>query len=1249
MKQLKRKNSLKNYEAMNKNKIKWTKQQRQAIGEHSRDVLVTASAGTGKTAVLSARCVEILAKNPHCGIRNILLVTFTEAAAEQMRRRIAVQLKSRINQTADYELSRSLKNQLLLLQSADISTFHSFCRKILKREFFRIGIDPDFSIIGEDEQMLLKARLLVKTVDWAWKQDDIHPLMQQILQKRDAGVDKGILKNVLNISDFLSSVVDRNSWLEKAKHINRDFSKDNELWQKQQKFIREKIQESLERIHYAVKLYHEFGENDFPQDNLWGKFIAPGEECLEKLEKDDFDKFAELFSNYITEIPQVKTPKDVPEIQGKLIYQEIKGAVDILKKDLSNLAILNPEYMSLIAGKNAGEIQLLVKLVQKFDALYDQAKTNQKCLDFSDLEHKALEVLTDNEKFPNELVPSETAVNLRKQYQYIFVDEYQDINPVQQSILKIISRKHGFFSVGDVKQSIYAFRGTNPGIFIKELQQANTEEDNPIEKLRVDLSENFRSSQKLLDFVNRVFKKLVSRESAGFDYDQDAHLTPGSSIQKNSLESSAAEMHILDENSINDSHKFNKRWYEAAAVAKKIKRTVGADGEEGEYIFDRQTGKKKKAEYQDIVILLRALSKKVNDYVQVLRLAGIPVTCPNATGFMQAVEITDCLSLLKVLDNPLRDIEFTAVLRSPFFDFNESELTEIALLRQPDSKLYFYEVARKYTAEGSDKKLSEKLQAALGKFENWRKNSVKMNLSDLLWSILRETGYLSYVTALPGGRQRKANLLYLHNKAIEFETFSSAQNSGGLSRFVEFIEKLEDSKRDWKSAEPETSASKAVRIMSIHKSKGLEFPVVILADTGSEFNKNDTKSECIFNEQQTLGVKIVIPEKNAKVKSLGYQVIAEQKKKADLQEQMRVLYVAMTRAEQKLVIFGSQSAKKTREIICKGLFVKGKTIPKQYIFSCNRMMEWLLYGLCDSFRLHKTFETSLQDKCENGELFSVIPYFEQDYDELDNYIKQLKNKQLDEDTKSVPTSIIDSRYSKIKNSLKWQYPYKDYTAVPAKSSVTELTHAADEYFKVSYDNALNEKPTIVKETDTKSRISGAVFGTAVHLLMANIELDQPVSIEKLQNKKRRLVKEGLIQDKIADLIDEKSLQTFFNTSIGAKALNPKYNVLREWKFTFALDADKWAQLNGQSEIKCKDKTSESVVVQGIIDMLIDTGDLLVAVDFKTDNIPLHKINERAEKYRVQLELYAQAAESIMKKPCNQKYLYFIKQAKLLAV
>ena len=837
---------------MAEKKIKWTEQQKRAITARGSDVLVTASAGTGKTAVLSGRCVDIVGDKTD--VWSMLVLTFTEMAAEQMRSRIAEQLRDAFLKNQDPHL----RHQLILLQGADISTIHSFCKRLITEYFYKLGLDPTFRVIDADEARLLKAEVLEKTINWAWEQSNLVPALQQLLSRRDLRTNDGFLAKVIELSDFLDTVVSRQNWYERATRlaeVANPFT--TELGRKQKQIIAEKLDHILSQLRHARKLY----QNEIP-DGQWcaecdDTFIKPVAQCIELLKADDWDRCAAQIKNFRK--PRVNKPKEPAKTVAELIQKTIKNAVDSFER-LSELAIVNPDYLDKVSGSASLQTKVLVELVKKFEGFYRDAKRAINCLDFADLEHYALKLLTDEKSSDGELSPSETALALRRRYKYIFVDEYQDINPVQQSILDMLSCEGNVFVVGDVKQSIYAWRGAKPEIFIKRLKPASVELAKVPNGLRVDLNANFRSAKGILDFVNKIFTRIMTASFANIDYDESAKLRPAlegeSKAQAPGDSKPVVEFHILDEagsvQDVQNEEKIESSGYEntsvvtarqrqAAMISRRIRQIVGVDTGKCEFqIYDKHQECMRDVEYRDIVILMRSLAKKASDYVEVLRLAGVPVSCEATAGYFEATEISDVVALLKVLDNPQRDIELAAVLRSPFFKISDTELAKIKIHCKTDERdKNFYSCVVEYCNNGWDVKLAEKLKEILVVIERWRTVARRGNLADLIWQIYRQTGFLSFVSALPNGQARRANLLKLHDRAIQFEGFVSSAGNLSLTRFVEFIEKLQEVGQDWAPAEPDAAAGNAVRILSVHKSKGLEFPVVFVAERDSQFNKRD--------------------------------------------------------------------------------------------------------------------------------------------------------------------------------------------------------------------------------------------------------------------------------------------------------------------------------------------------------------------------------------------------------------------------
>ncbi len=1234
------------------NKPKWTKDQLKAITEHDKDVLVTASAGTGKTAVLSGRCVDILADNRkkvRPDISNLLVLTFTEAAAEEMRKRIGDELKKAWEQNKDPHI----RHQMILLQAADIGTIHSFCKKIITENFYRLGIDPTFRVIDEDEQKLLKAEALEKTIDWAWEQSNLQQELAELLGGRDLKADDGFLSKIIRISDFLDGIVSADDWLSRAGVLTEKIKPfETDLGERQKQIILKKLQGAVEQIELAKEFYirqakgkgFEKYENDI---------LRPFEEFIELIQANKWDKFIEKLLSF--EKPRVLKlkDKDVEEEHAEFIAEMIKGARDCVD-ELKEMAIVNPDYASHLGASVGRQTRVMVELVRKFDEIYNQAKQAINSMDFADLEHYALKLLS-----AEKLKPSETALALQRKYKYIFVDEYQDINQVQKNILSLLSSGDNIFVVGDVKQSIYAFRGTTPEIFIKQLEEAE-----PVpagRKLRVDLNENFRSDERILDFINSVFERIMTKEFAGIDYDEPARLKASSNSPSAKAvdKGFSVELHIIDEQEKENTQKEDEeeeneeefvadlQQRQGALIAKRIRKMVGAEGGKAEFeIFDKSVEKRRGVEYRDIAILMRSPAERVKKYVEVLQSAGVPVSCKEAGGYFEATEISDMLCLLKVLDNPQRDIELAAVLRSPLFKVSDSELAEIKILgNSREIGDGFYEYVDEYIKNGDDGKIREKIQNTIGRLEQWRTFGRRGSLADLIWQIYRETDYPAFVSALPSGRQRRANLLKLHDRAIQFEDFASSKGLASLGRFIEFIEKMQSAGGDWTSAEPQAETENAVRIISVHKSKGLEFPVVFAAALNSGFNRQDYSQECVFDAEYTLGLQVVDRASSSKLKSLAHQVITEEKFARNLAEEMRILYVAMTRARERLILVGSEKKGRCQSIIRRGFYIGEKTIPAWQLRNCGNHLEWLLYGLSSQKMLHEAFGTGIETASKKDEFFCCKVHSQQEMDELAKYIVKEKPAAGKVEPSKTPKAEKEL-LGKIKESINWRYGFENAVELAAKWSVTELTHRDDENYRVDYSHALEKRPVAICQMDAGAVniVDRLAIGTATHLVFAKLDINMPISKDAIEKTKEKLLQAGAISKEIAEGLNIDSILRFFDSKLGKEAINPQNKCYREWQFSFGIDAAEYIDdINADNNLKVS-RQKEIIVVQGIIDMLIETKDGLIVIDYKTDDIPASQTKNRAEFYKQQIGFYGKAAEAILKKKLLGKWLYFLEPA-----
>jgi ATP-dependent helicase/nuclease subunit A len=1217
--------------------IKWTTQQKLAITSAGKDVLVTASAGTGKTAVLAERCANILADTADpTDISQILVLTFTNAAADEMQARIAQNLRDQFQTNPNSYIRR----QLLTLDAAHISTIHKFCRRIITDNFHLLAIDPTFGIIEDDEQNLLKFNILTEIIDQAWKDSSITPGLSTLLRGRNIqSQTSDFLDRIIACSRFLDSVIGRTNWYDRALALaDATAFYTSKLTHQQKQIILNKLIQCKSQLEYSQLLDQKITRIGHWTSQIQTDFLKPINNCIEYLQRDDLDRCAETIRNFVKR-KFINKPKALSPEVADLIKAPAKKALDTFQ-GLADLALTNPEYEKIVAPSASLQTKLMIELVKRFDRRYADTKRKLNCLDFADLEHHMLKLLAQSDS---------TAASLRERFKYIFVDEYQDINPVQQAVLDRISRPDNVFVVGDIKQSIYAFRQAQPQIFLARLQKATKKAGPQAAPVRVDLSGNFRSRKAILDFTNAVFGRIMTAPSFMVDYDEKTFLSPEFDYkpldQTTTRKEPLVQMYILNEephdqddnNSDENSAPaatdiINSTRRQAAFITNRISQMVGAKTGCAEFkIYDKKVGDYRDVEYRDIVILMRSPAHRANQYVEVLQLAGIPVTSQSQAGYFAATEITDYISLLKVLDNPQQDIELAAVLRSAFFKLTD---TNLAMLRKHgdsaagELRLSFYDCARRYSQDGPDRRLREKLADVLDQIDQWRLLARRLPLAEVLWKIFRDTGYLSFVQALPNGQQRKANLLKLHERAIQFENFVTGPQTTSLARFVDFIEKILERGGDWAPAEPDNLTENAVRIMSIHKSKGLEFPIVFLAELNNPFNKKDSYGDCLIDDDYGLGLQII--ESNIKLSTIAHEVIAEKKLNVMFAEEMRILYVAVTRARERLILTASRKETNCRNILAACSKLPAEPVRDWQLKFAQCHFDWLLYALANHKKLHDLFDLPSAQNAIDDNLFGARLLGLAELNEISNAILQQKRTRLkppaakSDKIANQAQQLLD----RVRASLNWKYPFDDLTKLPAKTSVSKLTHAGDEFAKADFAHALQREPEAVSEDKTDAKLAG----TATHLVIQNLALNADITIDSIRSTTEKLVSEDKISPEVAGRIDCDSILKFFLSDLGKLVTDHKGNILREWPFTFASDA---AKLGAKSP-------GETVIVQGIIDMIIKTPAGLIIIDFKTDDVTPDFAHQRAEIYFDQVKLYAEAASEILKQEVKDTWLYFLK-------
>jgi ATP-dependent helicase/nuclease subunit A len=1216
-------------------KTKWTKPQNLAIETVGRGVLVTASAGAGKTAVLSERCIRRICdtKNP-VDIDELLVLTFTEAAAEEMKGRIAEKLYAICTENPG---NRHLRKQLMRLDAAWIGTIHSFCKRVLTEHFYLAGLDPRFGILDPDQQKLIRARAMTTAIETAWRDQTAAASMRELFAGRQLRGNNTFADCMLRLTEFLDSVPDRDAFYRSAAQLS-----DDRLIELHMDYLRRQLTLCRDMAMVAQHLDRTIAQGRYLTEHI-ETFLPTITLCLDAVQRNDFAKVSEIIGAWQFDSATRYSKKMGIE---KTDAEHIKSFVDDVKKNinsLKNLVLFQPQLLEWITPAADRQTQTLITVLRRFDEEYRAAKYSLNVLDFADLEHQTLAIFNTR---------PEVAEKLRQRFAYVFVDEYQDINDTQQRLLQGIGRPDNLFLVGDVKQSIYAFRQSRPEIFLQQLSAATDDAKKSDIALRVDMNDNFRSRREILGFVNRVFARIMTQSMAGLDYMNRAELAAGLDYPPLSgttpTSRKAVELYLLDEQSDDGDERENEEnesdssapllqnfvtavQRQAAFIARRIRQMV--DGAEFT-VLDKKTQRMRPVEYRDIVVLMRAMSHRAGEYVEVLRLAGIPVSSQSQCGYFAATEVTDFLSLLKVLDNPLQDIELAAVLRSALFGFTDSDLAMMRWFTRQGKETCstFFEVIRHYVNKSPNDALRLKAGDALTAIENWRIEARRKPLSELIWKIFEEYGMLAFVSALPNGPQRRANLLKLHGRAMQFESFAGVSVGRNLAAFVDFLEKLLEEEFDWAPAQPDSGAENAVHVMSVHKSKGLEFPVVFLAELNRSFRKTPSGSTCQVNSQM-LALELPDLPHGLRVPTPAWQIIRHTEKQSAMAEEMRILYVAMTRARDRLVLTASEKCDRCQQWLAR--LPQAPTLPDWILTDAQSHLDWILAALAGSNAVSDAI-TSDTPRLVEDDLFIVSRAGK---NELDTLTCQIRNQKRHREKAYQPVetscrdSAIQNVFGQIRDQLEWSYPDGALKTLNAKFSVSALTHREDEFAQYA-DFSMPDQDTFALQ-----RSDSLGLGSAVHLIFEHLPLTNPPTEPIIQQTIADLVRQKRISSVIAQQVDTTAIASFFKTDIGSQILTHPETILREWSFTIALPVN-------QLGVDCAD---QSVVVQGIVDLILPTDNGMILIDFKTDKIAEKNTAQCAKLYQTQIGLYARAINTILHTPVAHAYLYFLHPRVLFSV
>ena len=1184
---------------------RWTDAQQEAIDNRGRNLLVSAAAGSGKTAVLVERIIGLIIKD-NIDIDKLLIVTFTNAAAGEMRERILKAITDEIEKGTDRE--EDLRRQVHLLNKASITTVHSFCINVVRRNFHLIGIDPAFRIGDSTETKIIIQEVLEELLEREYEKghEDYIRLVEGFGgNKNDAKLEEIILR----LYSFIQSKPYPEKWLEESVesfNVNMEELEES-LWIKTIKdsiFIdlsgaRDLITEAIALansingpITYLDALNSDLNNIDELEKTLKTQDLASFNEKLKALTHDTLKRVSKDVDEDIK--------KEVQDLRKK--YKE-----DIIEKSLKS-GLLSKDIHQYLREINILHpiMKYLYSLIVDFSQMYRERKLEKSILDFNDLEHYTLEILENQE----------VRDNLREKYEYIFIDEYQDSNIVQETIIDRIKRDNNLFFVGDVKQSIYRFRLADPSLFLEKYNRYS--KDDSSSNKRIDLSQNFRSRWEILDGVNYIFKNIMSKDLGEIQYDEDAYLYKGAeygpiddtSIEINLIEKQEVDLEDIDE----ELQEMEDVEVEAKVVAQKIKDVIGKK------TYNVKAQKYEDITYKDIVILLRATKNWSSTFTEVFAKEGIPVYADDNSGYFDVLEIKIFLNLLSVIDNKRQDIPLLSVMKSSIGRFTTDELIRI---RINNKKGTYFEAIEEYISSNNDD-LKDKLVKLIDNINYWSEESRYLKMDEFIWRLMLETGYYHYVGAMPGGAQRQANLRILVDRASQFERTSI----NGLFNFIRFIDKLQGSSGDMGTAKTLSESENVVRIMSIHKSKGLEFPVVICAGLGKNFNLMDTRSDILLHKDLGLGPKFVDIDKRRYTESLPQIAMKKKMKLESLSEEMRILYVALTRPKDKLILVGSiRNIEKECNKWCRGTTLYNLANGKNYL-------DWILSTLSrhvDGEILRNTAKIDIsEDKIDPvGDSRWKITILNRGHilreeaqilKEVDEYKKKLEDFSLD--TEPSITDEINRRFT-------WSYGYEDSTKIPTKLSVSDIKKTS----LSGFDNIGYNIPSLVKMPkflEGKKPFTKAEQGTIVHFVMQHLDLSLVHNKDSINSQIDKMVLEELITDEEAKVVDVEKVYMFFQSHIGQKILKAS-KVYREQPFVLRKKASD--TLRNIGEFK------EDLLIQGIIDCYFEDGEDLVLVDYKTDFIEETDTEKLINRYKGQLDIYKEALERITKKRVKESYIY----------
>lgn len=1252
--------------------------------------------GSGKTAVLVERIINKVI-NDKIDIDKILIVTFTSAAASEMRERILEAIYKKIEEEPT---NTDLQRQIILLNKCNISTIHSFCLDIIRNNFYEIDASANFRVADTAEIELLKQEVVDDLFEEKYLEENkaFEKLLNTYANYRG---DENLRQLVLNIYKFIQSSPFPGKWLEEQVEkfnlkdkLNNDFSET--VWgQILLENFKEELIDSILKLKQVEKNLMKFEEL-----NKYQIVIGSDIEGLERIEANS-NSWENAYNSALT-LSWAKWPSDRKiTLEAKDEAKEIRDSV---KKKVASTVEKYLIYNSKQANSDIYEmyeiLDALKQLVLEFTEKFSVRKKEKNIVDFNDIEHFALNILLKVDE-DGRIYETDVAKKYKEKFDEIAIDEYQDSNMVQEYILKSVSKGNNIFMVGDVKQSIYKFRQARPELFLEKYSTYKLKGENISNGMKIQLFKNFRSRENVLDLTNLIFEDIMSYKLGDICYDENEFLNYGANypefegkddnevnnIQEKNNEAKnyagIAELNIIDlkpeeidiykdeiEENLNqeddevqeNQERIEDVVLEAKYVAKKIKEIIDSNY----MVYDRKQGYRK-VTYKDIVVLLRSTKVSAPIFEKEISNLNMPVFSDVSSEYLESMEIQTMMSLLKVIDNPMQDIPLVTVLRSSIGGFTDNELVEI---RGNDKNISFYESVKnkyedlkKYSSVDGDKEtreedfedkenkennekngnnenkkidLKNKLENFLKNLKKWQNEEKYMSLDELIWQIYSDTNFYNFVTLLPNGGLRQANLKILFERAKQYESASFK----GLFNFINFIDKLHSNSGDLSSAKLIGENENVIRIMSIHKSKGLEFPVVFLSCMGKQFNLQDLNDNIILHQDLGFGPKYINPDKKIEYTTLAKEAIKLKAKVETLSEEMRVLYVALTRAKEKLIITGvSKDLEKSfreKESLIQMYKTNKKEINPVLLKKYKSYLDWIeLVYFNNIEKIDKFMKLNIIKK---SDLLKDLNNTEEVSDGEENIVTKL-NK--------MAKNVQSTGVGELSKTLKWKYIYLDSSVIPTKTSVTKLKEAENEQNEpiISIEELEGQtdesqfavaRPQFLNEV---TEITGAQKGTLMHLCFQKLDEHKQYTKQMLQELVNDMVRRKLITELEGKAVNIYKLYSFTQSELFKQLQNAK-KVYKEQPFYISLTAD---EVYGNG-------INDNILVQGIIDLyFINQSGEVVLVDYKTDYVEKGKENELIQKYSKQLEIYKKALEQALGKCVDKCYIYSVYLEKMLEI